>query len=312
VNGFNGETNEIVKQPVLKDVAADVKISPANFTLKPGQIRSVRVEISAPKDLSANERWAYSGYIVVEPKRSYADVIKNAPVQPTHSVPYGGLKGRMRTLNVMIINNDYPLLQSAFDDSKVEDGKNVFSMKANDYPKAVLRLAFSVRRLFVTVLEADSGRMLGMIPGGESHWLGRNDDQADNQTMELAWKGLYTVFQKGKPAPPVGPRLDSDNDNDDDDKNSEKPVLEVNNGKYKLRVQALRPFGNENRQLDYQVWESGSIVVDRTRKPPVEKPTDDDTDDGEKPKQGNQKKEREQRDAEGVMPKKIELSRVEL
>jgi len=102
--------------------------------------------------------------------------------------------------------------------------------------------------VYVDVIDEDS-KPLGIINGGDSHWVGQNDDSADNKVSSQAWDGTYLT---GK----------SSDSTDADGTNA--PTADAPNGAYQLRLHALKPYGDENNDDDYESWTSLPFKIDRS------------------------------------------------
>jgi hypothetical protein len=250
IQAWDKETGELLDKPIYKPASVKVDIATKELVLRPGQSEKVNIFFSAPSNLSADERWLLSGYIYVTPKPTSEDV-QNGFVKtvPAMSVPYGGMHGDYKKVSILTRpESGLPALFSPAT-GKPSAAGDVFSLKGADTPYTIIRLVHPCKHLIVKVIGAD-GKEVGNVLGAEGQYLGRNDNDEKNLSIPVAWDGSYAK---------VGAKATD-------------PVETAKDGKYTLRVMALRPFGKLNNVADYQTWTSPQFVIDRTKE--VKAPTD--------------------------------------
>jgi len=255
VQSWDSKTGELLAAPKYQDAPATVDIDTKRFTLEPGHKQSLVLFFHEPTSLNAAENWLYGGYITVQPKLTYADMLSgNFKKQSAINVYYSGLRGDYKSVSVLTRpESGLPALfngaSGAVVDAKAKSADNVFSVQKGDIPIAVARLLFPCKHLVVKAIDAN-GKDAGVINGGDNKLLGRNDNTDTNSSLQLPWDG--TVLPQGA--------------------TSTTPAVNAPDGVYHLQLLALRPFGKEDVPSDWQVWNSPTFTIDRsaTAKPPAQ------------------------------------------
>jgi len=245
VQAWDHSTGELLGKPIYKKIAVNAEIATKEITLRPGQSDKVNIFFNAPSNLSTEERWLLSGYIFVTPKPTSEDVQNGfTKSQPALSIPYGGMHGDYK--KVSILTKPESGLPALFSPStgKPSAAGDVFSLKDKDVPQVIVRLVHPTRHMIVKVLSS-TGAELGTIVGGDQEFTGRNDNTPTNLATPVVFNGKYI-------------------------KKDSKDAETVADGKYKLKVQVLRPFGKEANAADWQTWTSPEFVVDSTKTTTVE------------------------------------------
>jgi len=229
-----------------------------------GTSREVKVTISPSDDLKYAEKWMYSGYLVIRPvtrgSQQAAQPDANGGIdwaaadkQTELYVPYSGFHGAYRSLKVLANpTSGFPALTQG----TVVISPNstaTFSLKDTDVPNINLRLLHPCRRLLIKVVD-DKGKVLGLVEGGENLWLGQNDHSPENLIYALPWNGKYV---------PDGAPI-ADGDMPTTDAKAKADSQDVKDGKYKLRILALRPFNSGKTLRGYEQWDSPLFTIDRT------------------------------------------------
>ena len=255
---FDPESGEVVSDPELRAAYATASIQPAEFSLLPGQSKRVQVRIEPPKVLPYQQYWLYSGFLVMTPGASHdKEDMFNIEAYPTITVPYAGMKGAYKKMDVMSKpESGYPAIYDGKTNNKMAGG--VYSLKSADTPYVAIRLSKPCREVVVSVLDADQhDKTLGVVPGGVLTLQGRNDDGDNNSAVVFQWDGRYFPLEQGD-----GKQQDT------------HPTTKAvpTQGHYKLRVEAKRPFGVAASRGSYQTWTSPVITIDRS----LSVPKDDD------------------------------------
>lgn len=251
VQAWDSKTGELLATPVFKDAPATVDISTKKFTLEPGQERSLVLFFKHPTSVPASERWLYGGYVTIQPKLTYSDMLSgNFKKQKPINVSYSGLSGSLKAAGVFSSPaSGLPALFSGATGTPVaastKPAENVFSLQNGDVAVAVTRLVISCKHLVVRAIDAN-GKNVGIIDGGDNKLLGRNDNTQQNLYVQLPWDGKVT--------PPGA---------------NSTVLADAPDGVYHLHVQALRAFGKEDVASDWQTWDSPTFTIDRTKKPPT-------------------------------------------
>lgn len=239
-----------LKTPILlsqHEVEAMVDIYDDYVTVEANSEVNVTIRIQPPANSMDIPPSIYSGYIVVTKDLSREDVIY---------VPYAGLTSNLNSLPVLIMNGTMPQLLS--------QNINIFS------PALVaFQLAESSPLVTISAVSAaDITQNHGYIPGGYSMYVGRNTVDDPNDVMVMSWFGniaptseqaslnvmrhssLYKV--QSMDAKATTSSVD----------NLAQIGTKLEKGIYKLKLMALKPFGDVNNDADYDVWYSPEITLD--------------------------------------------------
>lgn len=254
VKPWNNSTNEIDPLPEHSDSKASVTFAYDNLLIPPGESRRLRVKIQPPEQLPEDERWLYSGYIVVETKsaskypspREIKELSKQVPIH----IPYGGMKGNYKQVKILAHpDSGFPVLSSKADEL-VLTGKNEtipsFSMKGNDIPAVSFRLIHPCRRVVFRLLNGTNGNDMGMVNGGDNRWLGQNGNTPKNSKYEQLFNGTY-MEEPGRRS-----------------KTPANSTFEAPDGVYKLKLKALKMYGSESKESSYEQWDSIAFRINRT------------------------------------------------
>ncbi|KAJ1937469.1 hypothetical protein FBU59_004739, partial [Linderina macrospora] len=198
-------------------------------TLRPGEQRSVDVFIVAPYGLNESDRWFYGGFLNFTLTWTGE---KNAA--KSFTVPYSGFNGNYYQLDVLSQPSEgLPVLTDTA--GNPIDGTK-FSV--TDTAPAVVNFRLEVPSRIVKVTLVNSkNSTLGYITGGYLEYVPRNLQAAETYaTTALVTK---RVFKDTLATQPVN----------------------VTAGQYRVRLDALRPFGNPKSQKDYQTWISPAFSV---------------------------------------------------
>jgi len=243
VQAWDQASGELLPKPAYKRTGVKVDISTKELVLRPGQSDKVNVFFSAPSNLSADERWLLSGYIYVTPKPTSDDLVNGFfKAAPALSIPYGGMHGDYKSLSVLTRpESGLPALFSPAT-GKPSSAGDVFSLKGLDMPYLIIRLVHPCKHLKVRVVDAQ-GKDVGSVAGADAQYLGRNDNSEENLSIPVPWDGTYAKDGAKDP----------------------QPAETAKDGKYKLKVMALRPFGDEKNPTSWQTWTSPEFAIDRSK-----------------------------------------------
>jgi hypothetical protein len=245
-----------LKSPVVHErskVEAIVEIPIPYVTIDANNELNVTVRISPPLNAADVPASIYSGYIAVK---------KVAGEHNHQFIPYAGLTASISTLPVLMVNDTMPRIKSDF--------VSIVSPTVLS-----LQLTEASPLLSISAVDAkDITRNRGLIPGGYSTFIGRNTIDDPTDMMILSWFGnvVETTEQAG-----IGLLQHAAPKNKKSQQNKESGAgidialvgKQLETGVYKLKVMALRPFGDVNREEDYDVWYSPDIQLEGATNGPV-------------------------------------------
>ncbi|KAI9498709.1 hypothetical protein BDB00DRAFT_924993 [Zychaea mexicana] len=267
-------------RPLHVDANATVEFETTQLTLEPNATQLLHVRFSPPK--SKHKHLLYGGYIKIY---SYAD---NRNEEQIH-VPYLGALDNQRDLPIFDTMRGYPRIEPA--------NKTRFSFqRGNDTAHLHIRLGSPTARLR-SVLVNQENKRLGTLVDGYQKWVSRNDHSDSAYTLD--WRGKIIIppaaligpsateaTGSDGPSPPLPPPssnttpspmnysniIDAARINDGDaygtkswssKNNIRRKVVRrhVPPGRYKIRVSALKIFGDPLLQNDWEIWYSPEFEV---------------------------------------------------
>ncbi|UZO12370.1 uncharacterized protein OCT59_003908 [Rhizophagus irregularis] len=231
VNGYNTTLSRSYFQlEYLTNNYADVKFEKDLITVAPGANVKVSVNFTAPKNLSRDKHWFYSGWLKVTP-------LDNK--MPVMSVPYAGLADDARRLPLFQTPKFPKLVEDTTTDNSNIGEIITFTFKNKtgnklDIPSINLRLATPTHGIFIEILDYNY-KFLGVV----KIYYGFPAPRVTDLTVD--WDGLIY------------------NPNDKND-----PGVIAPDGEYFLKIKALKLFGDINNENDYEVWLSPKFIVKRS------------------------------------------------
>ncbi|KXN74649.1 subtilisin-like protein [Conidiobolus coronatus NRRL 28638] len=217
-----------------------------NFILRPNSEAVVKVAITPPFRLPLDEYWFFSGFL-----RATSNQTNQIPLH----VPFLGVQGNYSMLPILANpSQKYPRIKLNRDNTEYNSTQIdpiQLTFQGQDYLTLEVRVEHPTRVLLIKVIQADTGVELGYITGGVNYYVGRNDQKANNQFYKFPWSGSCL-----QPDPDLY------------HPGALKP-FSVQGGKFRLRVQALRPFGSPHNPHDFETWESGVLIISRTNETDV-------------------------------------------
>lgn len=239
-----------LKTPIIlsnHEVEAIVELPQQLFIVQPNGETNVTVRISPPANYADVPPSIYSGYIVVTKNQTREDVIY---------VPYAGLTANLNKLPVLIMNNTMP---------------QVLSQHVNILTPALLSFQLAEPSPLVTVTAVsavDINHIHGFIPGGYTRYVGRNAIDDPHDMMIMPWYGNVASTPEqaslGRLGQSSTQKMRSDNRIKATALNNVFSTIgtKLEKGTYKLKVMALRSFGDEQNELDYDIWYSSEIILE--------------------------------------------------
>ncbi|KAG0179243.1 hypothetical protein DFQ28_003160 [Apophysomyces sp. BC1034] len=226
VEPFTKGTWVAAEPSVRGDISVDLTFSSGgNVTVAAGQTVDVTVTIVPWKDSS--DFSMYGGYVVFE-------VIDTRAV--VGSVPYFGVMGNMQ--DVPMFDKGYPYLaQSANSTAQYSATETfVFNTTEASTPGIVCRMLSATSQVHILVLDKDSN-VVGEVAEGPYLYWDRNRLGEANYVQQVIWDGRVKV-----------------------DNNISQSTM-VTHGTYRLRLRALKLFGDTASERDWVEWTSGPILV---------------------------------------------------
>ncbi|RKP10392.1 peptidase S8/S53 domain-containing protein, partial [Thamnocephalis sphaerospora] len=219
-------------------IAADNSNPLAEFTVPANGATAVTITVSPPNKLSPSERWMYGGFIELVDSQ-----------QRTLHIPYMGMNGDLHAQPILD-RDGFPsltrMLRSALDENTV----NSMSLQRPANPVEDQGQQ-----------EPKDSAALGILPNSWITYLGRHSNDLEDYAFDFAFDGTYTPMGLAKKGL-FNPNLGSDSttldllegNNSAKDDVADGKVVVLPDGYYRLRAQALRPFGDEERPSDWDVW----------------------------------------------------------
>lgn len=202
--------------------SAILKFSSTRVTVLPGQSAVVKVMALPPRGLNATRIPIYSGFVTL-----------NGTNGDTFSIPYLGAANAMRNVTILDTKHDENYLMSSEGAQAVKAGQlftlpnpNATDASNATYPIFDLRLSMGTRLLKAEV-QSNNGTTLGSIASYPKEFQSR----AATGPKQISWQGQL-------------------------DDGSYVPA-----GIYSLRVRALKIFGNEHKDSDYDVVDTPKFRV---------------------------------------------------
>jgi minor extracellular serine protease Vpr len=240
------------KPIILKnhEVEAVVEILDPVVLVQANEQVNVTVRIAPPVNAADIPPSIYSGFILVTKSHEREDV---------KYIPYAGLTANLNDLPVLIVNETMPYITG----------------QVSALAPAVLSLQLAEASPLLkikAVNSVDTTQELGFIPGGYAQYVGRNNIEDPMDVMIFPWFGLVVSTEEEAS---IKPFLRRDHQNTTPQQEGIMGALnttinlqfaqvgtKLQKGVYKLKVMALRPFGDINNEQDYDIWYSPDIVVD--------------------------------------------------
>ncbi|KAF9952917.1 hypothetical protein BGZ70_000431 [Mortierella alpina] len=224
---------------VYSNSAAALVLDPPNSTvrLEAGESRSVTFRFTPPQDLDLASHWIYSGYVRMEPTLDTS--------RPAMQVPYAGMLGSYGTVDIMDLQEGFPILLSSTPDGKlmpIMDNNSLepptFTMAGTDLVSILFKISNPARSLHILVLDNRTQKVAGIVPVDADN-IGRTD-AVKTKFFGVQWNGKI-----------LKPRTDT--------------IETVPDGDYSIVVLAPKPFskGIGVRGETHESWMSPTIRIKR-------------------------------------------------
>ncbi|KAI9033957.1 peptidase S8/S53 domain-containing protein [Phycomyces nitens] len=251
VSGYNFTKSAVpLRRPHYIDIGADVAINQTTFVLGFNQSIVVNLAFTPPKwtNLIDNPHLLYGGYIRVQST-------SNDTAPEVLHVPYFGSLGRQRDLPIFDVKKGYPFignylgrrLSGPIDQTSVPTTDSTSNTTQQilkyDFSRAnsvhlYLRLGNPTAMLKGELLNAHNVSV-GEIPDVHQEWLPRNDHSDTNRERSIHWRGSITTSSV----------------------NTSAQIIHVPQGIYRIKLSALKIFGNPLEDKDWEVWTSPELAL---------------------------------------------------
>ncbi|KAG0167333.1 hypothetical protein DFQ28_006295 [Apophysomyces sp. BC1034] len=228
------------------EVEAIVDFSEQSLIIAANQESNITVRIAPPPNAENTLPTIYSGFVRIQKENDL----------PMH-VPYAGLTTSLSRLPVLNVNETMPYLISRHVDR-------------SSPAMITIQLLQPSPLLTISVVDAiDPNKTYGWIPGGYITFVGRNNLDDVNDSNVLSWYGNIAVTEEeaqgGPKADPsyrpfdfnaAAVSVSSSQSTDGLNAGTHLP-----GGTYKLKVMALRTFGDAKNPNDYDTWLSPELYL---------------------------------------------------
>lgn len=249
MKGTGSDIYPLTKPIILShhEVDAIVDIYNPVVVVEANEEQNVTVRIAPPVNSASMPPSIYSGYIAISKSHEREDV---------KYVPYAGLTINLSQLPVLLINSTTP---------------HLLSQRINIFSPALLsmQLAEASPLLSVSAVNAaDINQNFGLIPGGYSRYVGRNSIDDPTDVLIMSWYGNVASTPEEASLGPFSRQSKTQNIEAQDvtgtavNQHVSQIGTKLEKGVYKLKVMALRPFGDVDNDQDYDIWYSPEIVLE--------------------------------------------------
>ncbi|KAG2225537.1 hypothetical protein INT45_010364 [Circinella minor] len=269
-------------RPLHVNANATVQFEYTEVTIEPNSTQSIHIRFNPPStDLSTTspryryyyKHLLYGGYIKISSIRKNQKDLDNKEVEEIIHVPYMGALDNQRDLPIFDTVKGYPRIEPT--------NKTAFSFRhRNDLLYLHIRLGNPTARLR-TVLVNQENKRLGTLVDGYQKWVSRNDHTDKMYTLE--WDGkiilpssvsssrrLSTIRSGNSMVNAHHHNYNNNSTRTIDSQQQEKQqhydkkaVVQrvVPPGRYKIRVSALKIFGDPLLKDDWEIWYSPEFDI---------------------------------------------------
>ncbi|KAJ2236911.1 hypothetical protein IWW45_001410 [Coemansia sp. RSA 485] len=195
-----------------------------------GESVDLHVYIVAPSGLSESDRWFYGGFL------NFTLQWEGESSKSTFVVPYAGYNGNYRNLDVLSSSSLSGLPALADSSEGIISDPSQLVVSKNSTALLLYSIDVPTRVVSATMVDANN-KTLGYLGYGYQEYNIRNLPLSE---------------------PSISGALIADSVYKDKEGTVE---MAVPPGKYHVRLEALRPFGDVKNKRDYQTWDSASFIV---------------------------------------------------
>ncbi|KAF9408551.1 NADH pyrophosphatase, partial [Podila epigama] len=182
---------------------AQVYFGDSTFTVPANSHRRIKVKITAPKNLPADQHWIYSGYITITPVDTAAAIAvsllqedareetSTSLLEQSVHVPYAGVTGRMKELPIFLWPTEEEVAEASekalcqvLASSVANKTEVVYSMVDDDFPLVSFCLMNPSRYMVMD--------LIGPVPEGEGN-VNSNGDVGDVQVIGRAGSNEFVA-----------------------------------------------------------------------------------------------------------------------
>ncbi|KAF9156129.1 hypothetical protein BG015_007171 [Linnemannia schmuckeri] len=152
--------------------------------LKPGETGTFTFHFDPPSDLDIQSHWIFSGYVKITPSDTS---------RPAMQVPYAGMHGSYSTVDILNLQENYPVVVGPTPDGKLmpimfdEEQPRNYTMVGSNIVTMLLKISNPMRNLQVYVMDATTHRVVGMAPV-DGEYIGRTDN-VKSKFFVVPWAG---------------------------------------------------------------------------------------------------------------------------
>ncbi|KAG0207133.1 hypothetical protein BGX28_001564 [Mortierella sp. GBA30] len=228
---------------IYSDSAAELVLDPtesppsSTIRLEAGETRSFKISFSPSKNLDLQSHWIYSGYVKIQPTID--------KTRPALQVPYAGMRGSYKTVDILDLQDGFPVLLGRAPDGKLVpietkngDPPPMYTMTGQDIVTLLLKVSNPARNIQVYILDRNMKKVIGIVPV-DGEYVGRTD-AVKSKFFVVTWAGRKFDPQSGT-------------------------VLDVPDGEYSLVVVAPKPFSTtfDIQAGPHESWMSPAIMIQR-------------------------------------------------
>ncbi|KAI8975324.1 peptidase S8/S53 domain-containing protein [Mycotypha africana] len=261
-----------LKTPILlteKGAKAIVEIYNPSIQVVANGEANITVRIAPPDDHLKMAPSIYSGFITITKKNERDDV---------KYIPYAGFTSNFKDLPVLYMNATMP---------------RILMQRVTAFTPTVLlfQIAEASPLVMISAVNADNtSQTYGYIPGGYAAFVGRSNIEDHRDIFAITWFGNVAntpeqaslrPFLQRQPKTFYSKRVLNTTDTGDildgdiiidesslptledmDDLHMARVGKRLPAGNYKLKIAALRPFGDRDNEQDYDIWYSPNIILE--------------------------------------------------
>ncbi|KAJ2158965.1 hypothetical protein GGF46_003370 [Coemansia sp. RSA 552] len=217
------------------DIAVDpstlprIRASKLAVKIAPGRTANLSLIVSAPSGLEESERWFYSGFAV------FSLQWDGENTRTSQTIPYTGFNGDFSKIDVLDIRDGViPAILDTYQNPV--DAADV-RVSADTPYLFVFDQVMPSHHVAISLID-DKGRFAGYLPNGCGNDFSRT----------MVAQEIYKILSlDGQVQSTCGNNVETVN---------------ATAGRYHLRLEALRTFGNPDDPADYEVWESDQFVIE--------------------------------------------------